>query len=138
MVTSPTTKTKAAAASRTTRRKSVSRTSHESVKVRMYRQGLGDCFLVTLPREGAAPFYLMIDCGVILGTTDAAAKMQNVVKDIIKTTNGHIDLLIATHEHWDHLSGFVQARELFDQLQIDQVWLGWPENSFRVIWNRKI
>jgi hypothetical protein len=128
MVTSPTTKTKAAAASKTTRRKPVSGTSHESVKVRMYRQGLGDCFLVTLPREGAAPFYLMIDCGVILGTMDAAAKMQNVVKDIIKTTNGHIDLLIATHEHWDHLSGFVQARELFDQLQIDQVWLGWPEN----------
>ena len=31
----------------------------------MYRHGLGDCFLVTLPKTDGAPFYIMIDCGVI-------------------------------------------------------------------------
>ena len=40
-----------------------------AVKVRMYRQGLGDCFLVTLPRTNGQPYYLLIDCGVILGTS---------------------------------------------------------------------
>ena len=43
-----------------------------SVKVRMYRQGLGDCFLVSLPRHNCQTFYLLIDCGVILGTSNAA------------------------------------------------------------------
>lgn len=99
-----------------------------TVKVRMYRQGLGDCFLLTLPRENGVPYYIMIDCGVILGTSDATTIMQDVVADIIMTTGGHIDLLLATHEHWDHLSGFVQARESFTKLQVDQVWLGWTED----------
>ena len=98
------------------------------IKVRMYRQGLGDCFLITLPRKKGKPYYLMIDCGVILGTPDAAAKMQNVLKSIVATTSGHIDLLIVTHEHWDHLSGFIQARDLFAKLKVDKVWFAWTED----------
>ncbi len=99
-----------------------------AVKVRMYRQGLGDCFLVTLPRMGGKPYYLMIDCGVILGTPDAASKMKGVVDDVIATTGGHLDLLIVTHEHWDHLSGFLQAKDLFTRIKIDKVWLAWTED----------
>ncbi len=97
-------------------------------KIRMYRQGLGDCFLITLPRAGSArPYYVMIDCGVILGTADPATKMAAVV-DNIATVTTEIDLLIATHEHWDHLSGFVQAKDSFGKLKINEVWLGWTEN----------
>src|SRR4051794_28176192 len=88
------------------------RVAPEKVKVRMYRQGLGDCFLITLPRTTGKPFFIMIDCGVILGTADAVTKMEAVVTDIAQTTHGRIDLLLATHEHWDHLSGFVQATDL--------------------------
>ena len=98
------------------------------VKIRMYRQGLGDCFLITLPRKNGKPFFIMIDCGVILGTPNAAAQMKSVVKDIIATTNGHIDLLLATHEHWDHLSGFVQTKDVFADLKVDKVWLAWTED----------
>jgi L-ascorbate metabolism protein UlaG (beta-lactamase superfamily) len=94
----------------------------------MYRQGLGDCFLITLPRKGVKPYYILVDCGVILGTQDAAAKMIAVVNDIIATTGGHVDLLIATHEHWDHLSGFVQAKDAFAGLTVGEVWLGWTED----------
>ncbi len=37
-------------------------------KVRMYRQGLGDCFLISLPRSDSdRPYRVLIDCGVILG-----------------------------------------------------------------------
>jgi hypothetical protein len=100
-------------------------------RVRMYRQGLGDCFLISLPRtDGSSrPFYVMIDCGVVLGTSDPGTIMKQVLDNIAEVTGGEIDLLIATHEHWDHLSGFVQAKESFDKLtKVGQVWLAWTEN----------
>jgi hypothetical protein len=101
-------------------------------KVRMYLQGLGDCFLVTLPRKhGPAdrnPYRIMIDCGVILGTPEAADRMTKVVEDVVHETNGHVDLLLATHAHWDHISGFTQAEAAFKKLKVDQVWLPWTED----------
>src|SRR6516162_2494057 len=98
-------------------------------KVRMYRQGLGDCFLVSLKRSGDAPDYkILIDCGVILGTADPGTIMTKVVDDIVATTGGKVDLLLATHEHWDHLSGFIQAAESFKRLTVGEVWLAWTED----------
>lgn len=102
-------------------------------KVRMYRQGLGDCFLITLPRENGSPFYILIDCGVILGTSDAGTKMKKVVQNIHDTTGGKVDVLVATHEHWDHLSGFLQAKELFQKLAVGTVWLAWTEDPDDVL-----
>ena len=102
------------------------------IKVRMYRQGLGDCFLITIPRRSGKPFYAVIDCGVILGTADAGTVMTEVVEHIIKTTDGHIDMVAATHEHWDHISGFGQARDLWtnkDRLTVGEVWLSWAEDK---------
>jgi hypothetical protein len=101
-------------------------------KIRMYRQGLGDCFLITLPRtdnDGSRDvYYIMIDCGVILGTPDAAETMTKVVDNIVADTNGEIDLLVVTHEHWDHVSGFVQAKDSFANLKVHDVWLAWTED----------
>jgi hypothetical protein len=108
-----------------------------SIRIRMYRQGLGDCFLVGLPKDDHSLFWMMIDCGVILGTKDPETKMKAVVKDIIQQTTGRIDLLIVTHEHWDHLSGFIQAQDLFNandqrgtpgKLSIEEVWFAWTED----------
>jgi hypothetical protein len=100
-------------------------------KIRMYRQGLGDCFLISLPRSDGSdcPYHALIDCGVILGTADAGIKMTEVAENIIAATQCKIDLLLATHEHWDHLSGFVQAKDSFDKVKVHEVWLGWTENS---------
>src|SRR5215831_13815514 len=105
-------------------------------RVRMYRQGLGDCFLLTFPGADGKPFYMLIDCGVVLGTPNPQDAMQSVVEDIGKTTNNHIHLLVATHEHWDHLSGFIQAGALFDKIQIDRVWLGWTEDPANPLANK--
>lgn len=100
-------------------------------KVRMYRQGLGDCFLISLPRNdgNSRPFYVMIDCGVVLGTPDPSTIMTRVMDNIVEVTGGEIDLLVATHEHWDHLSGFTQAAASFDKLRVDNVWLAWTEDD---------
>jgi hypothetical protein len=101
-------------------------------KVRMYLQGLGDCFLVTLPRNNGPaarnPYRIMIDCGVILGTPEAEDRMTKVVEDVVRESDGHVDLLLATHAHWDHLSGFTQAEAAFKKLKVDQVWLPWTED----------
>ena len=73
------------------------------IRVRMYRQdGIGDCFLLSFPKsEGMS--HMLIDCGVLKGTEDGKARMQAIVRDIAKTTNGRLDVLVVTHEHWDHV-----------------------------------
>ncbi len=97
-------------------------------KIRMYRQGLGDCFLLTFPGNTETPFHMLIDCGVVLGTPNPADRMRAVVTDVATVTGSHLDLLVATHKHWDHLSGLVQVQSLFDAIQIDRTWLAWTED----------
>jgi Metallo-beta-lactamase superfamily len=105
-----------------------SRGTRPAVRVRMYRQGLGDCFLLSFPKKSGGEFLVLIDCGVILGTPNAADLMKAVAQDILKTTSKKIDVLVATHEHWDHVSGFDQAKDEFEKLSVRQVWLAWTEN----------
>jgi hypothetical protein len=37
-------------------------------------------------------------------------------------------LISPGHEHWDHLSGFIQARDYFAGLKVDKVWFAWTED----------
>jgi hypothetical protein len=97
------------------------------LRVRMYRQGLGDCFLLTYGEAEEAK-HLLIDCGVLKGTPNAAGQMQKVVQNISDTTGGHLDVLVVTHEHWDHLSGFLQAQALFAKVKVGEVWMAWTED----------
>jgi len=92
----------------------------------MYRQGLGDCFLLTVTGDNAA-HHVLVDFGVLLGTSDATAVMRAVATDIVEVTGGHLDAVVATHEHWDHISGFRQAQDVVDRLTIDEAWLAWTE-----------
>lgn len=106
--------------------------------VRMYRQGLGDCFLITLPRE-PEPFQILLDCGALKSRHYDDLHMRAVVNDIIgattrvRTSRGGIskyaqlDVVAVTHEHWDHISGFIQAQELFDTVTVNDVWVAWTE-----------
>jgi hypothetical protein len=99
------------------------------VTVRMYRQGLGDCFLLAFPTgQAGQAFYMLIDCGVIFGTQSPQQKMMDVATDIAAATGGDIHLLVATHEHWDHLSGFIQAGDVFKGMRIHNLWLAWTED----------
>jgi len=93
----------------------------------MYRQGLGDCFLLTCS-DGNDESHLLIDCGVLKGTGDAEQRMQDVAQSVHDTTNGKLDRLVVTHEHWDHLSGFLQAGTIFDTFEVGEVWLAWTED----------
>src|SRR5262249_56290896 len=44
------------------------------IKVRMYKQGLGDCFLIGFPPDGGKTFYLMTDCRLLLCPPNAVRK----------------------------------------------------------------
>jgi hypothetical protein len=96
--------------------------------VRVYCHGLGDCILVQVKRKSADDFKLLIDCGVVLGTKDEIQKMTNVVENVVHDTDGRIDVLAITHEHWDHLSGFKQAADSFKKLSVGSVWVAWTED----------
>ena len=101
------------------------------VRVRMYRQGLGDCFLVCFRKSDDTPFYLLIDCGVIAGAPEGKdVNIRKVAENIAAETGNHLDLLAITHEHWDHVSGFhpSQAQGVFEAMTIDKVWLAWTED----------
>ncbi len=94
-------------------------------RVRMYRHGVGDCHLVTL----GADFHILIDCGLLQSTGKAAeAKLGEALDDIFEETGGRIDVLVATHEHWDHLSGFLQHEAKIDRLTVGEVWMAWTED----------
>jgi hypothetical protein len=98
------------------------------VKIRMYRQGLGDFFLVTLPRSGGKDFHMLIDCGVILGTHDAKTNMRRLVQNLTAEIGGKIDVVVSTHRHADHVSGFLQAADIFKTAHVGEVWMSWVEN----------
>jgi hypothetical protein len=101
----------------------------------MYQQGLGDCFLMRIETAKEDFFDVLIDCGIYKSSPDAGEVMNVVVDDLIETTKdpkhpkGHLDLLIVTHEHWDHISGFAQALGKFDEMAIDAVWQAWTEDA---------
>ena len=105
-------------------------TTKKAVTIRMYHPGgIGDCFLLSFPREGGGKFNMLIDCGILQGVGDADNKMVSIVEDIAQQTNGNLDVLAVTHQHWDHISGFYYAEEIFRQkLRVQQVWFGWLEN----------
>ena len=107
-----------------------------------YTGMLGDCFLIRIVL-GARTSHILIDCGLLMGSVDAAGRMKKIAQDIIRTTGGtldgdavklpgKLDLLVVTHEHWDHISGFSQANDyLLDgkALEIANLWMAWTEKD---------
>ncbi len=132
----------------------------DRVVVRMYRGVLGDCFLITVWQGGAAKV-AMIDCGVLQnvqpgpdmvaklpkavveaigkdalgkveGTKDAVRSIEADIVAYLADKGGKLDLLVITHDHYDHVAGFTlpDDENVFMQptLPIDRLWLSWVEN----------
>lgn len=106
------------------------------VKVRMYRQGHGDCFLLAFAgREGRRKrnVYVLIDCGLKPKSEVKNQKIDKIIDDINEATGGHIDIVVVTHEHQDHVNGFAKkknGKHLFDKINsIGQIWLAWTEDG---------
>ena len=72
---------------------------------------------------------MLIDCGVHKRQTNGPERLAQVLANIAASTGSHLDVVVATHEHADHLSGIVQKNSPFlqDGFSIGEVWLGWTE-----------
>ncbi len=99
-----------------------------ALSVRHYCLGFGDCHLLSFPRPGDRPFYMLIDCGNHPSLGDGGQAIAKAVADIAAVTGKQLDVLVISHEHMDHLSGFDPDDRLFQDFTIGEVWFGWTED----------
>lgn len=97
--------------------------------VRMYRfLELGDCFLVTF-RAGDSVSRMLIDCGSFRNSVASKSRLKKVTADIQAQLDGApLDVVIGTHQHNDHVSGFVHCEDDFRAMGVEQVWLSWMDD----------
>ena len=93
--------------------------ARDGLRVRMYRVGFGDFFLLTIPTT-AGPQHILIDCGVHAGNIKT---MPDCVADLVAITGRKLALVIVTHFHADHLSGFATQYDEFAQFDVGAVWV---------------
>jgi hypothetical protein len=96
-------------------------------EIRMYRMGTGDCFVLKFFADAALKYKMLIDCGTWSGST---AHLTPYIQNLKAYVDNHVDLLVVTHEHKDHVHVFDACENLFTQgFTIDKVWMGWTEKD---------
>lgn len=96
--------------------------------VTMYNVGFGDAFLLTFPAADR-PRRVLIDCGVHsagVGPHKMAEVVKEIIADVTERSKPRIDVVIATHRHQDHVSGFGDAA--WSKVEVGEVWLPWTED----------
>jgi beta-lactamase superfamily II metal-dependent hydrolase len=102
--------------------------NRRKIRIRMYRIGFGDCFLLSLPAENGEgtdlySHHILIDCGV--HAQGDIGTMEKVVDNIAEVTDRKLKIIIATHAHRDHIYGFGRFADVFSKLKVGEVWLPW-------------
>jgi beta-lactamase superfamily II metal-dependent hydrolase len=98
----------------------------DTIRIRMYRVGFGDCFLVSLP-VGDSHVHVLVDCGV--HARGDIGTIKDAVTDALAEAQNKLAIVIATHAHQDHISGFAKCDAQFRGCEeVGEVWLPWTEN----------
>jgi beta-lactamase superfamily II metal-dependent hydrolase len=99
-----------------------------TVTVKMFQVGeLGDCFLLHFVKDDQES-HVLIDCGSFRNSSASKKRLEKIVGYIRKELKDKkLDLVVGTHQHNDHLSGFVHCAGLF-QGMVEQVWLSWLDD----------
>jgi hypothetical protein len=100
---------------------------NRAVTIRHYCQGIGDCHLIKFAKSDGKDFWMLIDCGIHSSVRGGSDKIAEIVGDIAQATN-RLDVVVVTHEHWDHVSGFWTERDRFKNFAVGEVWMAWTEN----------
>jgi len=100
-----------------------------SAKICMFRLNeLGDCFLITFT-AGKSSSRLLIDCGSFRNTGPSIQRIKQIVGELGKKLDKKpLDVVVGTHQHNDHLSGFVHCEKPFEKLKVQEVWLSWLDD----------
>jgi beta-lactamase superfamily II metal-dependent hydrolase len=103
------------------------KTTTKAVTITMYDVGFGDCFLVRFPAP-AGEKRILFDCGSIkAGTATIDDVVSSVISDVTDADgNAKIDVVVATHRHKDHVSGF--DNEAWAAVEVGEVWMPWTEH----------
>ena len=96
----------------------------DKLLIRLFDVGLGDCIYCRIPKghKDGRDFHILIDCGT-LSSTDYLSAAIDTLKPLLPTIDGkrHVDLLVVTHEHKDHMTGF--GMKLWDELSFGAIWM---------------
>ena len=110
----------------------IHRNGGPQVTIRHYCQGIGDCHLLKFTKDDGSPYWLMIDCGIHTSVKGGSATINKIVDDLLDITGGRLDVIVGTHEHADHFSGFSSAEERFAEFGkkkgVGEIWLAWTED----------
>ncbi len=103
-----------------------------SITIRMYNVGFGDCFLLTF-HSADKDRHVLIDYGSTAAPVGKSAHyMADIAADIKTACNGKLDVVVATHRHRDHISGFATDGEgtgkVIASLKPDHVIQPWTED----------
>lgn len=101
------------------------------LRIRMYRVGFGDFFLMTVP-SAEGPQHILIDCGVTPGKTKKGdiGTIKDAVADMAKETGKKLALIIVTHRHQDHIIGFSRAADTWKDFKVGAVWMSFWETEY--------
>lgn len=78
-----------------------------AARLRAYNVGFGDCLLLMLDYDDGSVRSVLIDFGSTQKPLGAPADhMDRIASDIAEQTHGHLEMVVATHRHADHISGF--------------------------------
>src|SRR5262249_8205631 len=71
---------------------------------------------------------VLIDCGTLAQGSQPIAQVAKDVVEAVRESDGvaRIDVVIATHRHRDHVSGF--ADPVWGQVEVKEVWMPWTED----------
>lgn len=99
-----------------------------SARLRAYNVGFGDCILVSFD-YGTERRHVLFDCGSTkLPTRSGPKDLRRVAEQITKDCDGKLHMVVATHRHTDHISGFAgPSGKVLAALDPDLVVQPWTE-----------
>jgi beta-lactamase superfamily II metal-dependent hydrolase len=131
MTASKKTASKKTASKKTTPKKPAPNPANAELRIRMYRVGFGDFFLVTVPAADG-PQHILVDCGVTPGKTKEGdiGTIKDAVAHMADVTKSKLALIIVTHRHQDHIIGFSRSAEIFKDFEVGAVWMSFWETEY--------